>query len=349
MTPANDSVLLVGGFLSGVIGSRGVCEDLADRLAAVGWRVARTSSQRMPLVRLADVMATIWRERRNFKVAQIDLFSGRASLWAVVAGDMLRQLRCPYVVTLHGGNLPQFARARRRWIGRLVRGAAAVTAPSPYLARDLAWLRPGIRVVPNPIDLDRFPARKRDVVEPHMVWLRAFHSVYDPVLAVRVLREVLRNAPQARLEMIGPDKRDGSLEATRAEVARQGLCSRVTISGPVPKDRVPERLASRDIFLNTARVDNAPVTVTEAMACGCCVVSTDVGGVRDLVEDGRTALLAPGGDAPGLAQAVLRFLFEPGLAERVSAAARAAAARSDWNVVLPEWELILRSAIEGRR
>ncbi len=48
-----------------------------------------------------------------------------------------------------------------------------------------------------------------------------------------------------------------------------------------------------DIFLNTTNVDNAPVTVVEAMACGLCIVSTDAGGVPDLVEDEHEALLVP--------------------------------------------------------
>ena len=148
--------------------------------------------------------------------------------------------------------------------------------------------------------------------------------------------------------MIGPDKGDGSLARTRAEAHRLGVSSRIEFPGAVGKARVPAALAEADIFLNTTNVDNAPVSVMEAMACGLCVVSTRVGGVPYLVEDGRNGLLVPPGDAEAMAAAVRRVLLEPGLAARVSENGRSDAQGSDWSVVLPVWEAILGSLVPDR-
>ncbi|MFL6203626.1 MAG: glycosyltransferase, partial [Thermoanaerobaculia bacterium] len=96
--------------------------------------------------------------------------------------------------------------------------------------------------------------------------------------------------------------------------------------------------AAHDVFLNTNRVDNAPVSVLEAAAFGLPVVSTDVGGIPCLLRDGEEALLVPEGNAEAMAGAVRRLLDEPGLAGRLSAAGREVAERSSWERVRRLWE-----------
>ena len=125
------------------------------------------------------------------------------------------------------------------------------------------------------------------------------------------------------------------------EPRRWAFTDRVTITGGVPKNMVPSALAQSDIFLNTADADNAPVSVTEAMACGLCVVSTDVGGLRDLVTDGEDALLVAPNDPAAMAMAVERVLADPELAARLSTCGRRQAETRDWSAVLPRWEAIL--------
>src|SRR5437867_8000674 len=127
------SALIVGNFLSSSGGSRGVCEELADRLAASDWRVLTTSRKRPKLFRLADMVLSAVKHRHAYGVAQIDVFSGLAFFFAEAVGYTLRRLNKPYVLTLHGGNLPEFA---KRWPGRvrrLLSSAKVVTAPSGYL------------------------------------------------------------------------------------------------------------------------------------------------------------------------------------------------------------------------
>jgi len=159
-----------------------------------------------------------------------------------------------------------------------------------------------------------------------------------------VVARVVGEWPGVRLTMHGPDKHDGALEAARDAARQLGVESLIRMPGAVPKSRVPEVLATGDIFLNTTDFDNVPVSVLEAMACGLCVVSTDAGGIRHLLQDGHDALLTPRGDADGMANAVRRILTEPGLAARLSLNARRKAETFDWSVVLPELERELKRA-----
>jgi len=335
------SVLIIGNFLSGSGGSRGVCEDLAERLENGGWQVVSASRKRPKLFRLVDMVSATVRHRNEYAVAQLDVYSGPAFVWAETVCWTLRRLGKPYVLTLHGGDLPKFT---ARWPGRVKRllcSAKGVTAPSGYLRAKLAPYCPEIKVIPNPIDLGRYPFRERASAKPKLVWLRAFHEIYNPGMAVEVVAALVREFPGVELSMIGPDKRDGSLERARAEVGRMKLEDRVRILGTVPKTGVPKALNSGEIFLNTSNVDNTPVSVVEAMACGLCVVSTEVGGVPYLCADGKEALLVPANDEEAMAAAVRSLLLDAGLSGRLSRGARAKVEGFGWSAVLPKWEALL--------
>ena len=154
-------VLLIGNFLSGANGSRGVCEELAARLSADGWAVLTASAKAARLPRLWDMLRTILKWRRSYAVAQVDVFSGLAFFWSEAACATLRWCGKPYVLTLHGGNLPEFARRHPQRVRRLLQSARAVTAPSRYLSEQMAPYRDGLRLLPNALALDDYQFRLR--------------------------------------------------------------------------------------------------------------------------------------------------------------------------------------------
>lgn len=334
-------VLFVGNFLSASGAPRGVCEELSLRLADRGWPVATTSSRRARLWRLADMLHTIWSRRGEFRVAHVDLYSGHAFLWAEAACALLRRVRKPYVLTLHGGGLPRFAAKNPGRVRRLLESARAVTAPSRYLMAHLAAFHHGTQLIPNAIDVGRYEFRLRAGLRPNLVWLRAFHHIYNPVLAVKAAALLAPEYPDLTLTMVGPDKGDGSLQETRAAASELGIASQVRFVGAVPKSDVPRYIGAGDIFLCTSNVDNTPVTLMEAMACGLPIVSTNASGIPYLAENRREALLVSCGDAAGMANVVRRLLADSGLACRLSAAGRRKAESFDWSTVLPRWEHLL--------
>lgn len=331
-------LLLIGNFLSGSLRTRSVSEDLASRLAASGWDVQVTSTRRARLPRLADFLTTTWRRRRTYDVAHVDVYSGAAFFWAESACAVLRAAGKPYVLTLHGGNLPEFARKWPGRVERLLKPAAAVAAPSRFLLEQVRHLRSDVQLLPNALDLVDYEFRERRRPEPNIMWLRAFHGIYNAPLAPAVLARVAAAHPDARLTMVGADKGDGSLQATRAAAERLGVSDRVSFPGGVPKSEVPRRLQEGDIFINTTNVDNTPVSVLEAMASGLCVVSTAVGGIPYMLRDGVDALLVPPDDADAMAAAVCRLLEDPALAARISRAGRRAVEGFDWQPVLAQWQ-----------
>ncbi|MCC7446404.1 MAG: glycosyltransferase family 4 protein [Anaerolineae bacterium] len=335
-------VLIVGNFLSASgKASRGVCEDLAARLEQAGWQVVTTSAYAGRGRRLADMLLTAWRKRQSYRVAHVDVYSGPAFFLAEAVCWVLRRAGKPYVLTLHGGGLPAFA---RRWPARvrtLLRSASVVTTPSSYLLEQIAPYRTELKLLPNPLNLAAYDFRLRQQPTPCLIWLRAFHHLYNPQLAPQVVAYLATDFPDIRLIMVGPDKGDGSLGETQTLADRLGVAGHIRYVGGVPKQDVPHWLNQGDIFLNTTNVDNTPVSVLEAMACGLVIVTTNVGGIPYLVQHDQDARLVPANDAAAMANAVREALTTPDLAVRLSAHARAKTERMDWSVILPQWEQIL--------
>jgi len=340
------SVLIVGNFFSSAGGTRSIGEELAPRLGQRGWSVLSVSRKRNRLARLADMTLSAWLWRKRFGAAQVDVFSDTAFLWAEAVCWTLRRARRPYVLALRGGRLPEFAQSNPSRVGRLLASAAIVTAPSPYLLRRMAAYCPEIVLLPNAVDLRLYPFRARRHVKPRLVWLRAFHGIYNPEMAIRVLANIRTRIPDATLTMIGPDKGDGSLARVRQLADELHVSDCVQIVLGVPKTEVPRWLDEGDIFLNTTNIDNTPVSVLEAMACGLCVVTTDAGGLPYMLTDGKDALLTPRGDAEAMSDAVQRLFDDADLAASLSANAARTAAPCDWPLVLRQWELLLDQIVK---
>ena len=273
----------------------------------------------------------------------MDVFSGPAFVWAEVVCATLRLAGKPYVLTLHGGALPAFAQCWPGRVRRLLMSAAAVTTPSRFLFETMAQYRADLELCPNPIHLDQYPFRLRARPRPRLIWLRTFHELYNPALAVRVLALLRPQVPDVELLMIGPIRRPETLKEVQDLAAELAVADRLVVQGPVPKPAVGEWLDRGDIFLNTTNIDNTPVSVMEAMACGLCIVSTNVGGVPYLVRDGEDGLLVPADAPQAMAAAVRKILEVPGLAERLSRQARESVSRLDWSQIMPRWEQLLRT------
>lgn len=342
-------VLMIGNHLPVSSGNINVWHYLADRLRQNHWEIITTSSQINKVLRLLDMLTTIWNRRKDYSLAQIDVFSGQAFIFAYLSGKLLSLIGKPFVLTLHGGGLPEFYQKHPKPIRHLFSSAAVIITPSGYLREAFRSIRADIRLIPNPIELTSARYRVRQTVKGNLIWVRAFHSVYNPQMAIRVLRTLVDNGIDAHLTMLGPNKGDGSLAETLQLAKNVNVNQFVLIVGGVPHEQIPEWLDRADIFINTTNYDTAPRSVLEAMANGLCVVSTNVGGIPYLLKDGVDCLLVSPDDHKAMAQAILRILMEPILAERLSTTARNSTMELDWSTILPQWERLFSEVIDKER
>jgi glycosyltransferase involved in cell wall biosynthesis len=131
-----------------------------------------------------------------------------------------------------------------------------------------------------------------------------------------------RSRPQLVALIAGDGELRGDLERHAAQI---GIADRVRFLGW--RRDLTTIYAATDVFLLTSRNEGTPVALIEAMASGVPGVSTDVGGVRDVINSGSAGARVPDGDTAGLAAHVVRYLSDPG--ERRAAGTRARAAVLD--------------------
>ncbi|MEO7742488.1 MAG: glycosyltransferase family 4 protein [Usitatibacter sp.] len=253
--------------------------------------------------------------------------------------------RSPVILHLHGGGFATFyaeecGPVRRAIVRFFLDRAAVIVVVSDRWA---AWMKrvssnPRVVTIPNSVRLPAPAAAKR---EPALVVFAGRCSeskgIYDLLQAALALR---REIPELRIECAG----DGDLEEVERSIASLGLADRVRVHGWVGARRRDELLARAGIFVLPSHAEGLPMGVLEAMAAGCPVIASAVGGLPDLIEPGVNGLLIPAGDIRALAAALRRLIEDPAFARRLGSAARATiAARFTTERMLERLEQVYRS------
>jgi glycosyltransferase involved in cell wall biosynthesis len=132
--------------------------------------------------------------------------------------------------------------------------------------------------------------------------------------------------PGARLVIAGAVLNRRYAASLRQEVGRRGLAGRVRFTAHLPQQLLATRMREAAVLALPSLSEGLPRVVLEAMAAGCPVVATRVGGIPEVIEDGRTGLLVPPGDEGSLSDALRRLLARPEDAAAMGQRARASAA-----------------------
>lgn len=281
------------------------------------------------LFRLLPYLLSLWRVAGRSDLFHVMANSGWS--WDLFAAPAIRVAAwrgVPAVVNYRGGEAGAFLDRAHVRVRRNLARAASLVVPSGFLQAVFAGHGMAALVVPNIVDLARFhPSVRQRRSGAHLVVARNLETIYDNASAVRALALLRVQYPQARLTIAGTGPEEAAL---RRLVASLGLTDVVRLVGRLDRDAVAALYREADVALNPSTVDNMPNSVLEALACGVPVVSTNVGGVTYIVQDGTTALLVPPRDPAAMACAVQRLLDNPALAASLSQAGLVEVQRYTW-------------------
>ena len=266
-------------------------------------------------------------------------FANHPAVAAFVVG---RLTDIPYSFTAHGSDL----HVDRTMLARKVREAALVVAVSDY-NRELILRECGVhaeekvRVIHCGVDTDAFapadePPNAR-LAESNLE--RPFRLVcvasFERVKGHRFLTTALRLLNQQDVSFVCDLVGDGpEREAVERSIREADLGGRVRIHGALPRPAVISILGRADAAVlashptPSGKREGIPVALMEAMACGLPVVASDVSGIPELVEDGRTGLLVPPGAPRLLARSLEKLARNPKFARRLGHAGRDKVLRS---------------------
>jgi glycosyltransferase involved in cell wall biosynthesis len=327
-------------------GMAGQTEQLARLLGAAGHGVEVIQVNapyrpawvgRFPVVRalfrLIPYLLRLWRSAPRNDLFHVMGNSGWAwHLHAAPAVWIAHVRRRPVVVNYRGGLAESFLAAQARWVRPTLKRASRVIVPSGFLQAVFASYQVPTEVVPNIVDLSRFRPAHRDPGRVHLIVTRNLEAIYDIPTALRAFVRIRAARPDARLTVAGSGPLRHELERLCAEL---GVADALRFTGRLDHAEMAGLYRSATLLLNPSRVDNMPNSLLEALASGVPIVSTDVGGIPFMVEDGVTAILVPPADPEALARAALRVLGDPELADRLRRAGLAAVQACTWDRVGP--------------
>jgi len=249
-----------------------------------------------------------------------------------------RDAGIPVFTFCRGSDIHSIAQhpSQARAIARALNASAKVFAVSAALKSDIVGLgvdASHIVVIPNGIEVDRFPLRSRSAarslvgipVEGRYVVCvsRLSHEKGVDVLLDAAARMTTRDA---RLVIVGDGPDENALQ-TRAQ--RLGISDRIIFAGARPHDEVPAWISSADVAVLSSRKEGYPNALVEYLACGRPAVATRVGGVPEILTSEILGTMVPAESPDALAQALDRALARSWDESAIAQAGRA----RDWNAV----------------
>jgi glycosyltransferase involved in cell wall biosynthesis len=298
------------GTLGAELRAEGFPAEVLGRGAGVDWRCA-------------------WRLARLLRRAQVDVVHAH-QYTPFFYGTLARLVyrRPPVLFTEHGRHFPDYPRRKRMLVNRLllerrdrVIGVGGAVRAALILNEGIP--APRVQVIYNGIDTAAFSngdheheaiRRELGVGPGDFVILQVARLDYlkDHATAIRTMQRVVPRMPNARLVLVGEGPERSKIQTL---VDQYQLGAQVRFLG-LRKD-VARLLHVADLFLLTSISEGIPLTVIEAMAAGVPVVSTRVGGLPEVVEDGVTGALVDAGDDAALAERIYSLAQNAALRQRM--------------------------------
>lgn len=268
----------------------------------------------------------------------------RKSLFMMLALLLGRRL----IVHIHPANFCNFLSAlgpvRKRLACALLSKAELLVVLTPEIKESLARLLPGrpIQVLNNPIDVGAMKngsgIERRAGQILYLGWYMKRKGVYELVDALEML---LAEGHQVTADFYGTKE----VEALTRYVSDRGLQEKVKINGWIGEEEKLAALYRCNLLALPSHTEGIPNVILEAMATHTPIVSTLVGGLKDILRDGANAVCVEPENAQDLKRGLLEVLQDPRLATDLAAAAfREASAKYDLPVIKREFQTILQRA-----
>ncbi len=302
------------------------------------------------------VLGQYFAARRVLKNQRVDLIHAH---WLIpqglIAWQLKRKTRTPYIVTSHGGDLFSL---RGRWLEslkkRVADASAAMTVVSTAMRDEtqrIALSPPSLTVLPMGVDLDQRFVSDSDIQrgDNELLFVGRLVAKKGLVHLLNAMPKILEQRPATILSIAGFGPEEMEL---RTQARLLGIESQVHFLGAMPQQDLPKLYRRASVFVApfirdaSGDQEGLPVVLMEAIGCGCPVVVGDVSGVRDLLGDAAEDICVSPQDTAALASRLLATLENPQQAQNRAQSIRATVAgRIDWKVIANGYADVISSCL----
>lgn len=285
------------------------------------------------VVSICYVLSLLWRVPR-YDIVHIFSASYFSFIIAQTPAILIsRMYGKKIVLNYHSGQCEDHL---RRW-GKIVYAILSlvdrIVVQSDYLVKVFNDHGFKATAIANVVDVNAFPFQKREVFRPRILVPRMLDPIYNVECSIRAFHIVKQQVPDATLTLLGDGPEEHRLKALVDELQ----IADVSFTGRVEREEIANVYREHDVFLNSSDIDNMPISVLEAFACGLPVVTTAAGGIPYMIRDRETGHLVPLNDHDALAGRILQVLDDREATTRMVEAARHELANYRWPAVARKW------------
>lgn len=299
-------ILLICNYKPGVGGISGQVEILQRKLRYEG-HTAEIFSTKASILRRLLLPLKLLLVARGYDVLHIHCCSGWGFLPAVIGITIGHRLKKRIVLTYHGGGGEKFFDKHHKLVHYYLTRTNVNIVLSGFLAKIFDKHLLPYTIIPNIIELDDKQYRLRETLKPNFICTRAHEELYNIPCILRAFKKTLTELPEATLTLVG----DGSQHAALIQMVKDMGLQNVTFTSKINNHEIYRQLDHADIFLSSPTIDNMPMSVLEAMNAGLLVISSRVGGVPYMIDDGKTGLLFESNNDQKLAEKMLWAIKNP--------------------------------------
>lgn len=249
---------------------------------------------------------------------------------AILIGKLYRRR---VLLNYHSGEAEDHFKRWRRTAIPTIRLADIVVVPSKYLVRVFEQFGLTAVAIFNLIETSKLRFRDRVPLRPYFLCNRNLEIHYGVDRVLRAFAIIQKQIPEATLIVVG----DGTQRRTLEALARDEGLQNISFQGQVDPAVIADIYDAADIYLNGSEIDNQPLSLLEAFACGLPIVTTNAGGIPDIVEDRRTGMVVARGDYHQMAERALILLNNPETTKQMIERARQECVKYSWDAVRDAW------------
>jgi glycosyltransferase involved in cell wall biosynthesis len=331
----NKRILVTGPIFDTPSGPSGQGGKLYTALKSEGYTIYKRSNKKNRILRLIDTLEFILLNFWKYDVAIVQVFSYKAFILESIVIIINKLLGKKVIAVIRGGAFPEFTNKYPSYVKFVLTKCDAVESPSKFIIEELKNHHLMVGYTPNFIDPTYFPYSWKHSDQPLLLWIRAFHKIYNPQIAINCVTYLKKEFPQIKLTMIGPDQ--GELTNIQKLINELSLENNIDIIGPLPNHELHKYYQSHAVFLTTTSYESFGVAMVEAANCGIPMVATNIGEIPYMWEDEKEILLAKINNQHEFNSQVKRLLTESYLAQQLSKNAHEKAKEFTWEAIKKRW------------
>ena len=281
-----------------------------------------------------------------------------------------RNRKTPSIITYHGDGqegIGSFVRNtgvslyNKHLLDKVLSRADIIISPSEYYINESRFLgkyRDKIVVIPNGINVEDFDisysreeCRKKlglPINKNIILFVGNLILYKGPDVLVKAMPNILKKVSDTELIFVGSGRMKNELEELSK---KRDVEKYVKFAGFIEDSLKPLYYKAADVFClpSTMSTESFGIVNLEAMACSVPIVASKIGGVPDVVKDGRNGLLVPQGDSEALADAIIYLLENEDIRERMGKNGRKKVENYSWEKIAEETERLYEVVLSGER